>query len=383
MSSPGHAETGAFPMPEMADMPAPILSPTAAVSTVREDPPLRSSCSHCNQAKVRCSKDRPTCRRCATRNTPCVYGVSLRGIKRPRPDQQADRVCQPEEKKRATSLPSPVLSEIFPTGTTDISTQENYVPGWNSDLYGNELANDDLAGLFSLNTFDAPLPDPSAFSLPLDLTASQPVQPLVAPQMAVPPMTIPLSPISPPGSRDGHSGAVCTESCSSPLGSCCCQQSIGYKLTELNIPKRRNSFVMEEFLAEHRANMALCTTVLDCADPQHTPGMQLLIQLIAFLFHMTGAFDQILQGGDMSKPPATYGAMSPSNHRKEQISQANTLRAELAKLGALIQEFDRRYCSLDNASFGQDTFLLSPLFANLQWKTQAKFDAVRSWMPLL
>ncbi|KAL4781294.1 hypothetical protein BJX76DRAFT_360074 [Aspergillus varians] len=380
-------------MPEMADMPVPMFSPaTTTMSTVREDPPLRSSCGHCNQAKVRCSKDRPTCRRCAARNTPCVYGVSLRGIKRSRSDQQVDRAGQPAEKKRATSLPSPVLSDVLPPTAADFST-ESYSLGWNSDLYSDEFINDDLDGLLSLNTFDTMLPDLSAFSLPLDITSSTssqspPIQPLVVPQMVLPPVTIPLSPVSPPGSRDGNLGAIQAASCSNPSDSSCrCRQSISYKLTDLSMSKPRGKITFEEFLTQHRANMDVCTTVLDCTDPQHTPGMQLLVQLIALLFHMSTAFDQIMERGDDTTaqrraPTFGPGSPSPSDRRKEQVSQANTLRAELAKLGALIQEFDRRYCSLDNSSFREDTFLLSPLFANLQWKTQTKFDAARSWMPL-
>jgi hypothetical protein len=154
-----------------------------------------------------------------------------------------------------------------------------------------------------------------------------------------------------------------------------------------------STFILDDFLTEHRANMALCTNVLNCADPHRTHGMVLLTQMIALLHCMTAAFDQILPRGDTSgqqqppPPPPTPSpratSTSPIDHRKEQISNANTLRAELAKLGVLIQEFDRRYCALDNSGFGNETFLLSPLFANLQWKTQVKFDAVRSWIPWL
>ncbi|KAL4931821.1 uncharacterized protein BDV17DRAFT_288405 [Aspergillus undulatus] len=180
-------------------------------------------------------------------------------------------------------------------------------------------------------------------------------EPHLPPQQMLPP-----SPISPPGSRDGQPD------------------------TALMRPHLK--FVLEEFLAEHRANMALCMTTRDCTDPQHKPGMLLLVPLIVLLTHMAAAFDQVLQGGDTSQPqpPPTCNPLSPTEHRKEQINQANTLRAELAKLGALIQEFDRRYCSLENVPFGEDTFLLlSPLFANLQWKTHTKFDAVRSWVSRL
>ncbi|KAL2867623.1 Zn(II)2Cys6 transcription factor domain-containing protein [Aspergillus lucknowensis] len=369
-------------------MPAPKQSPSAATaSTSADDPPLRTSCGNCNQAKVRCSKDRPTCRRCASRKTTCVYGVSLRGTKRPRPESQPDEADRPVAKKRPTSLPSPAPSDIFPATVVDIAGQAPYFSNWNSDLCGGTTMTDGLGGILPFNSFEPTLGDQPPFSFPLGdaNSPSSPVQPFVGPPMALPTMTIPLSPISPPASRDSNLRTLSTAPSTASLGSCCCRQTIGYKVAEMNNPKQRSAFVMNEFLAEHRANMALCTTVLECSAPQHKAGMILLVELIALLFQMVLAFDQIEQQRQMIQlPPTALSApTSPSDHRKEQVAQATVLRAELAKLGALIQEFDRRYCSLDGTSWGEDTFLLSPLFVNLQWKTQARFDAVRSWMPWL
>ena len=51
-------------------------APTDHLNTVT--PQLRSSCDACNAAKVKCSKDRPQCRRCETRELPCLYGISMR-----------------------------------------------------------------------------------------------------------------------------------------------------------------------------------------------------------------------------------------------------------------------------------------------------------------
>ncbi|KAL2833127.1 hypothetical protein BJY01DRAFT_225445 [Aspergillus pseudoustus] len=387
MATPTQPDLGSFPMPEMADMPAPIPSPVAAAPPRPvEDLPLRNSCGSCNQAKVRCSKDRPTCRRCASRNTTCVYGVSLRGMKRPRADAQLADVRQPEKKKRATSLPSPVLSEAVPTNTVNVPGQTPFFPDWNSDIYTGSFVNDGLSALLPLNTFDTSLVDqpPFPFSLGDVGSPSPPFQPFVSSHMALPPMSIPLSPISPPASRDSHFGTLATAACPTAPGSCCCQQTIGYKLAELKAPKQQGVFVMDEFLKEHRANMALCTAVLECSAEQHKAGMMLLVEIIALLFHMVAAFDQILQQKDKTQVPTTCPPRTPSDQRKEQVAQANILRAELAKLGALIQDFDRRHCTLDNnTSWGEDTFLLSPLFVNLQWKTQSRFDAVRSWIPWL
>lgn len=44
---------------------------------------LRNSCDACNTAKVKCSKERPCCRRCQRKEQFCVYSVSLRCAKRP------------------------------------------------------------------------------------------------------------------------------------------------------------------------------------------------------------------------------------------------------------------------------------------------------------
>ncbi|EMD87140.1 hypothetical protein COCHEDRAFT_1067600, partial [Bipolaris maydis C5] len=39
---------------------------------------FRESCQNCADSKVRCSKNKPTCARCARRGTPCVYQQSRR-----------------------------------------------------------------------------------------------------------------------------------------------------------------------------------------------------------------------------------------------------------------------------------------------------------------
>ena len=43
---------------------------------------LRLSCDECNKAKVRCTKEKPTCSRCKAQKMQCVYGISLRAGKR-------------------------------------------------------------------------------------------------------------------------------------------------------------------------------------------------------------------------------------------------------------------------------------------------------------
>ena len=49
---------------------------------------LRVSCDFCIQSKARCSKDKPSCRRCVRKSHSCVYGVARRAG-RPRKSSQA------------------------------------------------------------------------------------------------------------------------------------------------------------------------------------------------------------------------------------------------------------------------------------------------------
>ncbi|EUC39689.1 hypothetical protein COCMIDRAFT_110822, partial [Bipolaris oryzae ATCC 44560] len=41
-------------------------------------PSVHQSCDSCQASKVRCGKERPTCKRCAKHKIDCVYSVSRR-----------------------------------------------------------------------------------------------------------------------------------------------------------------------------------------------------------------------------------------------------------------------------------------------------------------
>jgi len=62
----------------------------------RQSPPpgavLRSSCDVCAASKVKCTQERPVCRRCASSGAACVYGVSRKhGRKRPPSQKDAGK----------------------------------------------------------------------------------------------------------------------------------------------------------------------------------------------------------------------------------------------------------------------------------------------------
>ncbi|KAL2868054.1 Zn(II)2Cys6 transcription factor domain-containing protein [Aspergillus lucknowensis] len=83
---------------------------------------VRSTCNACQQAKIRCSHDRPSCKRCQRHNIDCVYSISRR-LGRPakkkdtsldnsptcqtRSDNQLNKKVRPKKKKRIKDEPTP------------------------------------------------------------------------------------------------------------------------------------------------------------------------------------------------------------------------------------------------------------------------------------
>lgn len=69
---------------------------------------LRNSCDACNTAKVKCSKERPCCRRCQRKEQFCVYSVSLRCSKRPVDGRNASAVRKHSRSTTASQPPTSV-----------------------------------------------------------------------------------------------------------------------------------------------------------------------------------------------------------------------------------------------------------------------------------
>ncbi|KAL3424009.1 hypothetical protein PVAG01_03289 [Phlyctema vagabunda] len=61
---------------------------------------LRSSCDSCQDVKMKCSQDKPSCRRCLRQGIPCVYSP-LRRIGRPR--KQTTATCNTKSQSMASS----------------------------------------------------------------------------------------------------------------------------------------------------------------------------------------------------------------------------------------------------------------------------------------
>ncbi|KAE8152724.1 hypothetical protein BDV25DRAFT_137529 [Aspergillus avenaceus] len=330
---------------------------TTTTTTGSDDLPLRNSCDSCNAAKVKCSRDRPSCRRCQSRNIACVYGVSLRGIKRPRTRQkQTDEIFPP---------PLPIPEPFSPLNALNFPGA--FLPDYDHGLPTCLFPNDDLGCDDRFNLLNLPLTDPCD---PLCFAPRMSDMSTV-PGLSTPPMT-----------------AASTTSLPSFGGTCRCQHTTARKLADLSAYKRPDAVAFDDFLTEHKATMAVCTSVLECMSPHHKQGMLLLVELVALLIHVLDGFDQVVSEADghqrQSFAPVRLSLGSYQlDQGEEEILQANLLRIELAKVGALIQDLNQRYCTTDNGTRSGDVFLIAPLLANLKKKAQTKFDAIRCWAPCL
>lgn len=107
---------------------------------------LRSSCNACTDAKIGCTKEKPTCSRCARRDEVCVYAPARRAG---RPNRhRANRAASQQLERAALSPKSPSL-HMTPTSYPDLLPQ---FPDLTRDLSSHEVAS--LLGFSSLNQSD-------------------------------------------------------------------------------------------------------------------------------------------------------------------------------------------------------------------------------------
>ncbi|KAI9679686.1 MAG: hypothetical protein M1822_007292 [Bathelium mastoideum] len=97
---------------------------------------LRASCNACNESKVRCSQQKPTCARCERTKIECVYGLSRRTHKdappiSSLPSQRGRRVSS---SGRPTRVQLPSNSDNS-TSTTSSSISNNATPSNDANLF--------------------------------------------------------------------------------------------------------------------------------------------------------------------------------------------------------------------------------------------------------
>lgn len=72
---------------------------------------VRSTCNACQQAKIRCSHEKPSCRRCQKHNIDCVYSVSRRLGRPAKKRDPDDRRRKPKKEVEETNQGTPILQD--------------------------------------------------------------------------------------------------------------------------------------------------------------------------------------------------------------------------------------------------------------------------------
>jgi hypothetical protein len=351
---------------------------------------LRNSCDACNTAKVKCSKERPCCRRCERRGVDCVYSVSLRPSKRPQHD--------------------PAISTAMPT---TMPTALDSAFDFNAQMQMDLPELDDYFSTDVLADFPSLSPTQTQLLVHQQQLCTQPqISPSLPPppQQQIRPMPpMPPMPPTPPA--------------------CVCQQMILAKLSALSPAAARTHVLpFDRALSENRSIVALCTSTLDCSPCTRGDDAMLLLTLAALLAHVLGVFDaqfrarrEALRLRDpdsctygslhmLTPPPTAYtasagGQATPSgsstrectdgnesrpfvrlslgsyelDERDEQILQMNLFRIELSKIKLLVEAFEARLSRLgaDHSDPANETKLHQDITTYLKQRLRANADALK------
>src|SRR5690242_20971842 len=82
-----------------------------------ETPKVHQSCDVCQTSKIRCGKERPTCRRCAKHNLECVYSMSRRNG-RPRSRRMVSTTSSAPISRQTSQGPQDIQRQIVPPTPT-------------------------------------------------------------------------------------------------------------------------------------------------------------------------------------------------------------------------------------------------------------------------
>ncbi|KAF1976207.1 hypothetical protein BU23DRAFT_551686 [Bimuria novae-zelandiae CBS 107.79] len=272
-TEPGHHQTIA---------PASSLMPTTQAR-------LRNSCDACNTAKVKCSKERPCCRRCQRKEQFCVYSVSLRCSKRP---VDGHKTSTQKRSSPSTASTQPVsglpahglslstgLEGVLDASLDSASTIPSSLYDFDS-LSALSDVNFDLHNLDDYFSSDTYLP-PTNFHAYANTAASTP-----------PAQSTFL------GQKEPRYSDCIPPSVSRPTVPLCgCQQHILSKLSELSLSATNSNAPVpfDRALSENRAIVALCTSTLDCSTCARSDDITLILTLSALLAHVLQVFESLFR----------------------------------------------------------------------------------------
>lgn len=332
-------------------------------------PQLRHSCDACNIAKVKCSKTRPKCARCEARNVECVYGVSLRSAKGKtasfkdargnefngnRNDSSQGAFSSTPTNPSASMISHPMMPPLSET-----SVDASILDGWNSNF--SEI--DDQVSFAELVDIDDP-------TIVYTQNSTGPGhQDQLFPDLRY------KHTFRAPNSIDTHHS---NDNLPSSAETCSCRQNILAKLSECWVASRDTFSAFDKALSENKIIITLCTSAVHCPDKCHTDDIILALNIIGLINQVITIFDSPVSDSYSSsasgvdetlRSSPSVDSSTPGSHssasrelqpalgvrlslgsyqldqQDEQILKVNLLRIELDKIGALIELFERRFCS--------------------------------------
>ncbi|KAK8113411.1 hypothetical protein PG984_013937 [Apiospora sp. TS-2023a] len=105
------------------------------ISPVAPRPKLRDSCHACASSKVKCSKEKPTCARCAKRGRPCQYFVTRRGGRNRKSQSQTQSMSgSPGGPTGNDNTPAPTSPSTAADVDIDMDTDTGHIPATNDSI---------------------------------------------------------------------------------------------------------------------------------------------------------------------------------------------------------------------------------------------------------
>jgi hypothetical protein len=338
---------------------------------------LRASCNACNQAKVKCTKTRPTCARCAKHgDIECVYSVSLRAGKRPAlaADARFKQFSQPlidstgnnfrynsagnctelrENDARSRSPGQPAMDmadewNLTPSATADLMALDN-------DMYMTMIGYE-KPPLDTQSLFDTSSSSPSSSLCPNSASYESLQETWYQhPPEATIPAQYPfqhrrqasiLRPTPPSPKSPSHSPSI-----SIKPSVCHCFRTVLTTLSNLQIFSSSQCHTFDVALARNKEAVTLCHASLRCICPGDTTLLLLICSLIEKILSIyqtsCSAWSQNTPQSSTSRVPTSATArvtlgVYNLDQEDENCIKMEFVRMELRKVEALVTRLKER-----------------------------------------
>ncbi|MCJ1387679.1 hypothetical protein MMC18_000522 [Xylographa bjoerkii] len=369
---------------------------------------LRASCNACNQAKVKCSKSRPTCTRCAKHGEECVYSVSLRAGKRPahrdRSNARFRKFTQPAMDSQGahakytapsnrpaaqdgnsntnSQLQSPMPSpmEIPSTWMIEPAAAIGLMP-MDGDMYLNMVDYETPSLMDTSALFDMSECSPSASSLPnsaqLEAFRENWYQHVPDP-ISIPPYAYHERQQSSHATSTSSSSISPTRTPATPVYSsaCGCFKTILQTLSSLYILSSFPNLTFDVALARNKEAVHLCLAALECNCAAEASFGLLYISLIAKILSIyqssCGRWSD--QSSSSTSARITLGVYNLDREDEERIKMI-LVRMELRKVETLVARVKAKACQGDAES---EINAFDALVSFLEGKLRAVSDALQT-----